>query len=137
MNVFVLGRKNVRCKLAVLTDLSSVQLCLMCRTKEAVFYGALPAWPMWNYVEQELVPLHSGHLPPSPQSGHWGFSLLAVSKKDKPDSEHLRTAQAGTCSYGSVYIDIVLHFPFSNTVSWNTPKMVYLHSIDCCCYFLG
>jgi hypothetical protein len=46
---------------------------LMCHTKEA---GIL-------WMEQRPVSLHPGHLSP-PQSGHWGFSLLAASKKDEP-----------------------------------------------------
>ncbi len=42
--------------------------------------GALPALPIWNYVEQRFVPLHPGHLlpppPPSQATGDSGYLQL-------------------------------------------------------------
>ncbi len=93
-----------------------------------------PAWPIWS---RDLSPSTQGILP-SPLSGHWEFSLLADPKKDESGQcrEHSQAAQSGTTSYRTVYVHIFLYFSSINTVFWNIPQMVHLHSTDCC-YFLG
>ncbi len=120
--------------LAVLTDPSSVQLCLMCHTKEA---GILWSSACLAHVElcgAETCPLHLA--PPSQATGDLVY--LQLPRRMNKDSVHARATHSGTCSDRTVYVNIILYFSSSNIVSWNTPPPIglYPHSTDCC-YFLG
>ncbi len=47
-----------------------------------------------------------------------------VDNREQPNLEPMATGQI-------TYVHIVLYFSSSNTVFWNIPQMVYLHSTDC------
>jgi hypothetical protein len=106
-----------------------VQLCLKCYTKEA---GVL--WSSAYLAHVELCGAET--CPPPPSKATRDSLYMQLPRSMNLDSEHSPTVQSGNCGYGTVYVNIVLYFPSSNTVFWNTPQMVYLRSIDCC-YFLG
>jgi hypothetical protein len=97
-----------------------------------------PACSMWNHVRQKPAPLHPGHSYPSSQVTTDSVSLQPSRGMDL-DSAHPGNSGAAWSmirGYGIVYVYIVLYFPSSNTVSWNTLQIVYPHSIDCY-YLLG
>jgi hypothetical protein len=94
----------------------------MCHAKEAgvLWSSALPGLYgiMW-----------SRDLPPLPSQATWDSVFLQLSRGMNLDSGHLvdsRAAKSGICGYRTVYLDIVLYFSSSNTISWNTAQMVYL-----------
>jgi hypothetical protein len=83
-------------------------------------------------VEKQPPPLHSGHSFPL-HPGHYGLSLLTALIRDGhgwcTSSEFVRSLicnpriQDSKCKYW-------IYLSSSNTVSWNTPQMFYLCSID-------
>ncbi len=92
-----------------------------------------PPWHRWNHVEQRPAPFRPEHSLPSSQA-----TTDSVYKEGGPAYYTFSgfASNPGSAATGIMYIDIVLYFSFSSTVSWNTPQMVYLHSIDFC-YLLG
>jgi hypothetical protein len=121
-----------------MSDPLGVYLCSMCCAKEVVYCGPLlsPA-----YVESygvETYPLLPNHSIPSSQATT-DQSTLQLRRGIDLDGAHpgsLRAALSRICRYRTVYLFIVNYFSSSNTVSWNTPQMFYLHGIDCY-YLLG
>jgi hypothetical protein len=89
-----------------------------------------PAWPMWNHVNKRPVPLQPGHSSSSRQGTHPPPARALI-----PLQPNLG-AQSRICGYEIVYVSNVPYSSSSNTVSWNTPQMVYPCSIDCY-YLLG
>jgi hypothetical protein len=124
--ILVSDRRKVGCKQT--HPIRYMCSCVQCAIqRKSVQCGAMPCMA---HVEQgPVMPPHQKH-PLFP--GHWGFSLLAALKKDGSGqySGQSRTAQSRTCGYWTVYVHIVLYLSFSNTVLWNIPQMVYLHSTD-------
>jgi hypothetical protein len=66
--------------------------------------------------------------PPTPSQATGDSVFLQLSRGMDLDSAHLvdlREAQSGICGFRTVYVDIILYFSSSNTISWNTSQMVY------------
>jgi hypothetical protein len=85
----------------------TVEPCLPCP------YGI-----MWS---RDLSPSTQGTCPPPPSQATEDSVYLQLPRRMNLDSVHSRVAHSRTCGYGTVYVNIVLYFSSSNTISWNIP----------------
>jgi hypothetical protein len=97
-----------------------------------------PTWPMWNHVEQRPTP--PAHLEHSFAYSQATTDSVYLQPSRGMDLDGTNpgdswAAQSVIRGYRIVYVYTVLNFSSSNTVSWNTPQMVYPHSTVC--YYYG
>jgi hypothetical protein len=52
---------------------------------------------------------------------------------DGAQQKSLRAAKSVISGRGAVYLNTAIHFPSSNTFSWNTPQILWVLSFDCYC----
>jgi hypothetical protein len=121
--------------------ISQVCSCAQCAMQKKLFYfGALPSLAHVESCGAKTCPAPPRvFIPPPPSQATGNSDYLQLWRGMDLDSAHLvdsRAAQSRTCGYRIVYVDIVLYFSSSNTVSWKTLQMIYLSSIDCC-YLVG
>ncbi len=108
----------------VMTDLSSVQLCSMCRAKEAGVLGSLPSRPMWSHVKLRLASLHPGHSSPSRKA-----TTDSVYFHEGCTSREFVSSPSMICGYRIVYI-YILSF-ISHPVILSLGKLLNVSSAYC------